>query len=319
MSLDWNRLALPEESGSYRWWYVDATSDDGRESLVVIFFWGSVFSPSYAARLRRGEQPHPAEHAAVHAVRYVDGRPAMWLLAERPEASLEGSAYRVGESAISFERQALTAEISDWGPRRTRGTLRLSAEQPPLNERPVQLAPGLGQTEHLWWPAMPRARIAVRFEEPEPFAWQGFAYHDSNWGNEPMERALRGWRWQQQPTPSGVGVDYDVIARSGDRFIHRFRPGHEADLAQLSDSGSGLAALGLPRRTAWGIALPDGARTLDSAPFYARYLAPHGGVGETLDLDRFSNPVVRWMLRWKTWRHESPLARPSRSLLGAGW
>ena len=56
---------LPTRSGAYRWWYLDAVSDDGRDGLVVIFFSGSVFSPYYAARLRAGEPALPSEHRSM--------------------------------------------------------------------------------------------------------------------------------------------------------------------------------------------------------------------------------------------------------------
>ena len=47
---------------------------------------------------------------------------------------------------------------------------------------------------------------------------------------------------------------------------------------------------------------------IESAPFYARYDVRDAagavcGLGESLDLLRFDRAMVRWMLRWKTYRH----------------
>ena len=49
--------------GGYRWWYIDAVSDDGLHGLTLIAFVGSVFSPYYAwsgradPRAEDGEPP----------------------------------------------------------------------------------------------------------------------------------------------------------------------------------------------------------------------------------------------------------------------
>ena len=48
------RFDAPVRPGGYAWWYVDAFSDDGRFGLTLIAFVGSVFSPYYAWRGRRG-------------------------------------------------------------------------------------------------------------------------------------------------------------------------------------------------------------------------------------------------------------------------
>jgi len=40
----WHR---DKKAGAYEWWYFDAVSDDGRETLVVIFLDGFIFSPRY--------------------------------------------------------------------------------------------------------------------------------------------------------------------------------------------------------------------------------------------------------------------------------
>ena len=40
-------------SDGYRWWYLDAFSDDGKAALTIIVFIGSVFSPYYYSARRR--------------------------------------------------------------------------------------------------------------------------------------------------------------------------------------------------------------------------------------------------------------------------
>ncbi|HEY2743863.1 MAG TPA: carotenoid 1,2-hydratase, partial [Polyangia bacterium] len=60
--------------GGYAWWYFDAVSDDGARALTAIFFIGSVFSPSWAARVRRGENPRAEEHLGVNLALYERGK-----------------------------------------------------------------------------------------------------------------------------------------------------------------------------------------------------------------------------------------------------
>ncbi len=60
-SLDF-AVAVPPRG--YRWWYVDASSDDGAHHLVVIAFVGSVFSPFYKRAVARGDAD-PMDYCAT--------------------------------------------------------------------------------------------------------------------------------------------------------------------------------------------------------------------------------------------------------------
>src|SRR4051812_37744771 len=77
--------------GSYKWWYFDALSDDGSRGLTAILFIGSVFSPDYAARLRRGEPALPEEHVAVNLALYEGGRQRTWVMSEYGREALQGT------------------------------------------------------------------------------------------------------------------------------------------------------------------------------------------------------------------------------------
>lgn len=320
-------LGLPTAPGGYRWWYLDAASDDGRDHLVCIFFWGSVFSPRYAARLRRGEAALPGEHAAVHLAFQRDGVMRHWLLAERSDAALESEdSYRVGasrwESGPGRVRIALDERTLG---QRTRGTLELEALEAPLTEAPLALTPGVA--DHRWHAVMPRVRVKVALDEPG-VRFEGRGYHDANAGSEPMERAIRGWSWARHSGGPKTRVAYDLLARDGQRFRHTLVGGAPPRL-----ECSRATTLGFTRRTGWGIALPEALAWEDerptrtgslllSAPFYARYLIEDGGLpvgtGETLDLDRFEQPLVRWMLRFRTWQGRGASTVAPSAALGAG-
>ena len=305
--------ALPQQPGAYRWWYADAVSADGRDAVVCIFFWGAVFSPYYAGRLRAGALPSPGQHAAVHLATYRDGKRTAWLLAERDASHQPPSSdtFRVGPSSLTLDRSGkATLEVDDKGPSRLSGRLRLHALEPALSQEPVALSPGLA--DHRWHALLPRARVEVELQRPG-LSFEGCGYLDTNWGSEPMEQRLAGWNWARTHSEAGTRVVYDVRARDGRRFVHTLGTG----LPLRTDSAIGQPATGIT--TGWGVALPAAlscgtqamgtpGAVIESAPFYARYdlRDPAGavcGLGESLDLLRFDRAMVRWMLRWKTYRH----------------
>src|SRR5690606_31511712 len=111
--------------------YVDALSDDGRHGLTIIAFIGSVFSPYYAFRRRRG--PVAAiDHCAVNVALYGEG-PGRWAMTERGRRAVDRDATRlaIGPSTMAWRDDGLEVEFDEvavpW-PRRTTGSLRLYAD-----------------------------------------------------------------------------------------------------------------------------------------------------------------------------------------------
>jgi carotenoid 1,2-hydratase len=64
-------------SQGYRWWYVDALSDDERYGLTIIGFIGSVFSPYY----KQSGRDIPLDHSCLNIALY--GKGARWVMTER--------------------------------------------------------------------------------------------------------------------------------------------------------------------------------------------------------------------------------------------
>ncbi|HEX4459259.1 MAG TPA: carotenoid 1,2-hydratase [Polyangia bacterium] len=319
--------------GGYAWWYFDALSDDGSRALSVIFFVGSVFSPEYAARLRRGQAARAEEHVAVNVALYDRKKRLAWVMSEYgPSAFAAGDdeGPRIATSGVEHlpngtlrltlrERTApFMAALAGVGAR-IEGTIELEPHAPPLE--PIELATG---GERHWWQArMPRARARVRFSRPD-WSFDGVGYHDVNAGDGRLERAFASWSWARFHDAARTTILYALHERD--------RPAR-ALVVDARDDRPAIArpALLLPegerRRPPWGLPLPrwfalerDGAtlrcsagRLYEAAPFYARYaatLAVRGGdeprdvtgVGEYLDLDRFASPSIQFLLRFKTRR-----------------
>jgi len=309
-------------AGGYAWWYVDAVSDDGNRALAAIFFIGSVFSPSYAAACRRGPAPPAEDYLGVNLALYDRGRRVAWVMSEYPSPRLQATTehLQIADSHISVGDGTLQISLDEktapWGlalvgvGRRIRGSIVVTPECDPISG--VELGEGSG---HRWEVPIPRGRIQVRLSG---FDFDGTAYHDTNRGDGRLESTLSRWSWARFHGRSRLTVLYTTLDKAGQRT------------SVLVDAKDGDPALkrapvivpdgpvGPMTKPGWGLELPSGfsvdggrvgcdvSQILDVAPFYARYLATlRGGgvgIGEHLDLDRFSRRGLQFLLRFMTRR-----------------
>lgn len=287
----------------YRWWYVDALSDDGQNGLTIIGFIGSVFSPYYK-RARRKGMVDPENHCAINVALY--GSKRRWAMTERGAKNLSRDAkcFTLGPSAMSWEGDMLVINIDERCmpfPFALRGTVRLKVNF--FYDEPVMLDQ---KAKHFWQAIAPDARVTVEFENPK-LSWAGSAYHDMNWGDEPLENAFKNWTWARATTPNGTQVIYDVNRRDGSNFQfgRRFQNG----TVETRDVPMNF----ILRNGLWGMSRnvksekpPQLLRTLEDTPFYTRNhvaltLDGHSfdAVHESLSLDRFVHPVMQLMLPFR--------------------
>lgn len=301
--------------GGYAWWYLDALSDDGRHGLVVIAFIGSVFSPYYAwARRRQGGLADPQQHVAINVALYTPGGGpgARWAMTERGAGALQRSAHTlaVGPSALRWDGDALTVTLDEWCvplPRRLRGRLRL---HPQALGAPAPL-PLDGAGQHHWWPIAPCARIEVDLADPG-WRWRGQAYLDSNRGSLPLEHSFASWQWARASLDAQrSAVAYDAQERDGTaRHI-----GLQFDVQGRCQPVAAPPMQTLPRTAVFRVPRsqrsdagqpPRVHTTLEDTPFYNRSLVaaqwrgqPVLAMHESLDLGRFSQPIVQAMLPFR--------------------
>jgi len=212
----------------------------------------------------------------------------------------------IGRSRALWRDGSLTLEIDELAtpiPRRIRGRIAVRAEA--LNPRAFTFDEAGG---HWWRPLMPSAEVEVAMDAPA-IRWRGVGYFDQNAGAEPLERGFARWTWSRAATAGGATILYDA---------ERWR-GPPASLALSFDRRGGFETrppqpeARLPR-TRWGLArttrADDGraasVRSFEDTPFYARGLVAHRLFGEALEsvheslsLDRFANPLVRFMLPFR--------------------
>jgi len=105
-------FTLPVAERGYRWWYLDALSDDGAHGITIIAFLGTVFSPWYAFA-RRGGGGDPLNHCCMHVALY--GKPARWAMTDRPRGALRRGAdfLQIGPSAMRWDGTKLVVDLAE--------------------------------------------------------------------------------------------------------------------------------------------------------------------------------------------------------------
>ncbi|GGI72354.1 carotenoid 1,2-hydratase [Polymorphobacter multimanifer] len=297
------------EPGGYRWWYLDAESDDGQFGLTVIAFIGSVFSPYYKASGRGRPEDHVSLNVALYGPKGKRWA-QRWTMTERGEKALwrDTRTLRIGPSQLHWDGEALVIDVHEVNaliPLPVRGRIRLVPQV--LGQRRFRLDPS---GKHVWEPLAPRARVEVHMTDPD-VRWSGTGYLDANHGSEALEDGFADWQWSRAHLANGdTAVIYEGKLRSGEDFGMALRIGTDgnAEVAEMP------AAVTLPR-TLWQVARTTRAdaghvtrirATWEDTPFYSRtalatrfWGEPVHAVHESLSLDRFRSGIVQWMLPWR--------------------
>jgi carotenoid 1,2-hydratase len=214
---------------------------------------------------------------------------------------------KLGPSALTWTDGALTIDVDEIGaplPRRVRGRIVVRPSVQPATAFALDEA-----THHVWQPVAPMARIEVMLDRPG-LNWNGSAYLDSNFGDEPLEQGFKDWTWSRAHMRDGCVILYDAQMRSGatrSLALHCAADGTLSERPAIPEAG--LAP------TRWRIGRSSRAdagaeiqieRTLEDTPFYARslirttlYGEPALAFHESLSLDRFRSPVVKAMLPFR--------------------
>jgi carotenoid 1,2-hydratase len=265
-----------------------------------------VFSPYY----KRSGRGDPLNHSSLNVALY--GPQHRWVMTERSRTVVERDASNlvIGPSAVRWDGEALTIDIDEgdtrlfvpWQ-RRVRGRVRVFPEA--LNRVAFALD---AQQSHIWHCLAPRARIEVEMESPG-LSWSGKAYLDHNRGAEPLESGFNTWHWSRAHLSEGALVCYEGERGDGSLFASALRfdrsgvpePVDLPPIASLPRS-----KWRVERRTRSDIGVAEVRRTWEDTPFYARSELASRFLGEdvvavqeSLDMRRFSSPLVQFMLPYR--------------------
>jgi carotenoid 1,2-hydratase len=140
-------------------------------------------------------------------------------------------------------------------------------------------------------------------------SWSGKGYFDHNRGCEPLEDGFRIWHWSRAHMSKGSVVCYEGERQDGSLFASAIRFNaagipEEAELPSMADLPP--SKWRIDRRTRSEIGLAKVHRTWEDTPFYSRseltsqlYGEQVVAVQESLDMRRFSNQLVQFMLPYR--------------------
>jgi carotenoid 1,2-hydratase len=294
-------------NGGYLWWYVDGISDDGQHGITIIAFIGSVFSPYYQWANRK-EYADPNNYCCINVALYSPGK-KRWTMTERGRRFVNRDAtnFQVGPSDLSWNGDSLEINIKEravpFG-QKVSGKVVVYPEQ--LFNYSVPLDQG---GKHRWGPLAPTSRVDVTFTDPD-LKWSGHAYLDSNEGDEPINRPFLEWDWARALLKDqSTAVIYDVREKNGVEKLLALKFNIDGSVTdfEIGDRQP------LPK-TMWRIQRhirsdqnnPNVIQDLEDTPFYSRSVLKSHWLGEdltcmheTLDVPRFSSPIVQMMLPWR--------------------
>ena len=289
-------------AGGYRWWYLDALSDDGCYGCTVIAFIGSVFSPYYA----RSPAGDPEDHVAFNIALYGLSGPA-WTMTERGSTHLARTrdVLTIGPSQMRWDNDALTISLDEVTvplPRRLRGTITINPG--PIFHSEYNLD---DDGQHRWCPLAPCARVAVALERPA-WRWSGHGYLDTNHGDASLASGFKHWNWSRAKlADGGTVVIYDAIRQDTSRQVLGLRFSSTGDAEHIMVTPSRDLPAG-----AWRMAgtipgtSPRLQRRLENTPFYTRSLVKTQlldqtvtAIHESLSLDRLTKTWVQMLLPFR--------------------
>ena len=304
------RFNQPVTPGGYLWWYIDGTSENGTHAFSLIVFVGSVFSPYYSlAKTRDLQSADPENFCSFNLALYNQDK-KIWTMTEfsKKHINRKNDCFEVANSKIEWKNNRIEIEIDEIAtpfPKRIIGKITVSADKFFLYSTWLD-----DDKKHRWGPLAPHADVTVEFPDLN-LNWSGHGYCDSNEGDEPLENPFYGWNWAKAHLEDDtVLVFYDIKQRKGrERVLPlRFFPdGSVKRIAPPPREDLPATKWFIPRFMRAEPARPAHIlKNLEDTPFYSRSMLSAGLLGdrqlvmhETLNLDRYSNSLVKTLLPWR--------------------
>ena len=285
----------------YEWWYFDALSDDGRESIVVIFLDNFIFSPRYNAlnRLLRKTPSAGGDNSfpAVAFAYYKDGKPHIRTVTEFEAgdfyADAEWPSCGIGQSSFKFDSAPygsgysvnVRAELG--GGRTLRADLEwLSVESDlrPARGNISEISEG-----HSWNMVCPRSDVTGKIEvisgrdTSEEINFRGTGYHDHNLDTRWLPDTVSEWTWGRAHFAGSTAVFYDFKGADPDEYFSKLLLVKDEGITEsdavfkVAEKARDKFGLRYPKRLV--IQANDGTeleikqkRVMDSSFFYTRFL-----------------------------------------------
>jgi len=225
-----------KKAGAYEWWYFDAVSDDGRETLIVIFLDGFIFSPRYNRHVKErlhvardgshdsNNASSPGDFPAVAISLYRDGR-LMWRAINEYEACefaarRDRPECRIGSNSFELEKRTgeniyrLQLDSVLRGGRRLQASLAWSVQEGNFSPND-RMQTGDETSAHEWNLVAPKCRVTGTISIIESGGargderrWTGTGYHDHNLDTRWMPATIAEWQWGRAHFADATAIFY---------------------------------------------------------------------------------------------------------------
>lgn len=207
---------------SYEWWYFDALSDDGSESVVIIFLDNFIFSPRYnTVASKHDSSAETRKSPAIAFVYYRHGKPVYRAInefsADDFKASSEKPECRIGDNHLTFKSApygsgyliSINANLSS--------NRRIEAlfEWVVIESDFVPASESIGDASHYWNLVAPRTDVSGRIsvfdranKEIDVRHFRGTGYHDHNIDNRWLPETVKDWHWGRVHFADATAVFY---------------------------------------------------------------------------------------------------------------
>lgn len=228
-------------------------------------------------------------------------------MTDRGRSALRQSAdsFTVGPSSMRWHEGALHIDINEMGAPPIIAPVRGHVQIRPHAITDVEL-PLTPDGAHIWRPFAPVCDIDVALHQTG-WTWSGHGYFDANFGTRALEEDFDYWTWGRFPTTNGAQCFYDAIRCDGSELAAGFAFSNDGKVTPMS-----MPPKKRLKRSLWQVhretrgdakCQPRQVMNMLDAPFYSRAMveteldgAPSTGVYEALDLRRFRNPLLKYML-----------------------
>lgn len=290
---------VKDAPGSYEWWYFDAGDDKGAYHIVVIFHQGCPFSPRYMRSYEK-RPDHPTafadHHPAMSIAVYLQGETIYYSMTEYSPFDAEFNnnriRIRVGnhtlDGLVENGQLAYSLRLDEKLPDGTHlnAILRFTS---PVPDKRLWSDSAPSHRPHAWNLTQAASKVKGVLSinrdgrKEKPIVFEGTGYHDHNIGFEPMRNAFKQWYWGRVHFNEGTFVYYMKETPEGwARHGWWISVDNQTVLATCtgfqSDATMGNV-FGLRADTRFNFSFPDKSihltmrRTIDSGPFYYRFLS----------------------------------------------
>ncbi|KAK2609485.1 hypothetical protein N8I77_002982 [Diaporthe amygdali] len=220
--LDLPKLTPGVNDTTFDWWYFDAVSTGKNESVTLVFynFGQTTLAVPYLDGPLLVQVTGTYENGTAFSKAIAASGNANFESSDRGIASEwigSGGSYSFTGSSLDMINPSYTISIDD-PESGISGSLKLQSISP--SRYPCDLnIPGVTQEiipDIYWSNAVPDADAIAEFTiDGEPLQFQGYGYHDKNWGVKPLEETLNTWYWGHARVGSYSLVWLDALAKDG--------------------------------------------------------------------------------------------------------